>query len=66
MDVVKQNKVDLFEFQASSVSKLSQCFELIQFGAYVNLYLSVLYDQNPAPIPWVDYFKTKLGQPLGK
>ena len=65
-DVVEQNGIETFEYQLSSNSKLSQAFELIQFGAYVNLYLSVLYETNPAPIPWVDYFKTKLGQPLGK
>jgi len=65
-DVIKQNKIESFSYQATGIDKLSQNFELIQFGAYANLYLSILYDQNPAPIPWVDYFKTKLGQPLGK
>jgi glucose/mannose-6-phosphate isomerase len=65
-DVVKLNKIEYFELKLESENALSQAFELIQFGAYVNLYLSVLYGQNPAPIPWVDYFKTKMGQPLGK
>jgi hypothetical protein len=31
-----------------------------------NFYLSMLYGIDPSPIKWVDYFKTKLGQPLGK
>ncbi len=62
---VKQN-IETYEFKALSESKIEQSFEFIQFGAYVNFYLSMLYDLNPAPIPWVDYFKTRLGQPLGK
>jgi len=65
-DVVEQNGIETYTFEAISDTKLSQSFELIQFGAYVNYYLSMLYDQNPSPIPWVDYFKEKLGQPLGK
>jgi len=65
-DVLTKNNIDNYSFKASSKDKLSQAFEIIQFGAYVNFYLSMLYDQDPAPIPWVDYFKEKLGQPLGK
>ncbi len=65
-DVVNQNGIPFFEYKPQSASKLSQSFELIQFGSYVNLYISILYNQNPAPIPWVDYFKEKMGQPLGK
>ena len=65
-DVVSQNKIENYEYKLSSQTPLSQAFELIQFGGFVNLYLSVLYGQNPAPIPWVDYFKEKLGQPSGK
>ncbi|MGD8744539.1 MAG: SIS domain-containing protein [Candidatus Woesebacteria bacterium] len=66
MEVVEKNNLEYFEFVPKSKDKLSQAFELIQFGAFVNLYLSVLYGQNPAPIPWVDYFKKRLVQPLGK
>lgn len=65
-EVYKKNGIPVFEYKTTSKTKLSQAFEFIQFGAYANLYLSILYKQNPAPIPWVDYFKTKLGQPLGK
>lgn len=65
-DVVSKNKIKNFVYKAQAKTKLAQAFELIQFGAYANLYLSVLYEQNPAPIPWVDYFKKQLGQPLGR
>ena len=55
-----KNKIASIEISLHSETKLSQAFELIQFGAVTNLYLSILCDQNPAPIPWVDYFKEKL------
>lgn len=65
-DVIEKNYVETFEYKPRSRTKIGQVFEFIQFGAYVNFYLSILYRQNPAPLPWVDYFKTRLGQPLGK
>lgn len=65
-DVIWKNKIESYSFEAKAETKFAQVFEFIQFGAYVNFYLSILYKQNPAPLPWVDYFKTRLGQPLGK
>ena len=65
-DVIWKNKIESYSFEAKAETKLAQVFELVQFGAYVNFYLAMLYGQNPGPLPWVDYFKTKLGQPLGK
>jgi glucose/mannose-6-phosphate isomerase len=59
-DVVEKNEIATYLWQAQAESKLSQAFELIQFGAYVNFYLSMLYGIDPAPIPWVDYFKEQL------
>jgi len=61
-EVLGKNNIEYFEFKASSTTKLSQSFEIIQFGAFVNFYLSMLYNQNPSPIPWVDFFKKKLSQ----
>jgi len=59
-DVVEKNQVKTFLWQAEAKDKLSQVFELIQFGAYINFYLAMLYGTNPAPIKWVDYFKQQL------
>jgi glucose/mannose-6-phosphate isomerase len=61
-DVVSKNNIQFEEINIESEGKLNQIFELIQFGAFVNFYLSILYKQNPAPIPWVDYFKDKLSK----
>lgn len=63
-EVVEQNNIQKIVYKARSSNKFSQVFEIIQFGAFVNFYLTMLYGTNPAPIPWVDYFKKKLGQPL--
>ena len=65
-EVVKQNKIQTLLWRAESEDALTQAFEFIQFGGYVNFYLAMLNGLDPADIPWVDYFKTKLGQPLGQ
>lgn len=58
--VVEKNGIETFSIQLTAKNVLSQVFELIQFGAYANLYTSLLYGQNPAPIPWVDWFKSEM------
>jgi glucose/mannose-6-phosphate isomerase len=65
-DVVSKYKIPKIVWQAKAKDELSQAFEFIQFGGFVNFYLVMLYGIDPAPIPWVDYFKTRLGQPLGQ
>lgn len=65
-EVCKKQGAEVFEYKLNSETEIEQAFELIQFGAYTNFYLAMLYNQNPGPIPWVDYFKVRLGQPLGK
>lgn len=61
-DVIEQNGFEVQFVQAVWKSKLAQVWETIQLGAYTNFYLSMLNGINPAPIPWVDYFKEKLGK----
>lgn len=61
-EVLTQNKISFIVWEASASTKLTQAFELIQFGALVNFYLSQLHQIDPAPIPWVDFFKQKLGK----
>lgn len=58
--VVEKNGISTFSIQLTATNMLSQAFELIQLGAYANFYLSILYGQNPAPIPWVDWFKEQM------
>lgn len=65
-DVVAKNNVSFEVWETKSEYPLSQAFEIIQFGGFVNFYLAMLYGIDPAAIPWVDYFKIKLDQPLGQ
>ena len=59
-EVVAKNDVSYSAYKLRSDKKLEQIFEVITFGSFVNFYLAVLYGIDPAPIPWVDYFKQKL------
>jgi glucose/mannose-6-phosphate isomerase len=65
-DILKKNGIETHVWRADSGQPLSEVFEFIQFGALVNFYLAMLNNINPALIPWVDYFKTQLGQSLGQ
>lgn len=60
--VIEKQGIEVVTIDLSALTPLAQSFELIQIGAYANLYLSILYGQNPAPIPWVDFFKKELSK----
>lgn len=59
-DVVTQNHYASEIITLTAADPFTQVFELIQTGAYTNFYLAMIHGINPAPIPWVDYFKHKL------
>lgn len=59
-DVVNKNKIETIKINLNGKDKVEDAFQLIQLGGYVSFYLSILNSLNPAPIPWVDYFKNKL------
>lgn len=61
-DVVIKQGIASEVFETTAKGTLAQSFECIQFGAYVNYYMSMLYDVNPSKIPWVDYFKAELAK----
>jgi glucose/mannose-6-phosphate isomerase len=60
LEVVEKNNVATGTFECLSSTKLDQIFEVLTIGEYVSFYLSLLYDTDPTPIVWVDYFKQKL------
>jgi glucose/mannose-6-phosphate isomerase len=61
-EVIEKNDIAASTIELQSSSKLEQIFEVLVLGEYVSFYLSMLYDIDPAPIPWVDYFKKKLAK----
>lgn len=62
IDVVKQNKHDITEFMTTGGNKYYDFMEAVAYGSYLTLYLGLLYDQNPAINPWVDWFKEELAK----
>lgn len=61
-DVVEKNEIPFRTYLSRSDKKLEQIFEILVFGSFVSFYLAMLYNIDPLPIPWVDYFKQKLDQ----
>ncbi len=59
-EVVEQNQVETLWYQLQGKNKIEQTFELMAIGSYLSMYLSVLYEQDPKVIPFVDYFKKRL------
>lgn len=60
IDVVKQNHHKVHEFNTSGQTFYDDFMEVMIYGSYLTLYLSLRNNQNPAINPWVDYFKEKL------
>lgn len=58
--VLDKNEVGYSSYKLSSKTKLAQVFELLALGSYLQYYLAALYEIDPLPIPWVDYFKKEL------
>jgi glucose/mannose-6-phosphate isomerase len=59
-EVVEKNKVKTFAYKLLGKNKIEQVFEMMALGSFFSMYLSVLYKENPAAIPYVDYFKKRL------
>ncbi len=59
-EVVEQNQIETIWHEAKGQNKVEQAFYLMALGSYLTLYLSTLYQQNPAIVPYVDFFKKKL------
>lgn len=62
VEVVKKNGLKVYNFRPYSKNKLTQVFETVHFGAYMNYYLGMLNGVDPSKIPWVDYFKKRLSE----
>ncbi len=58
--VIEQNKREVFEYEANGANVYEDFLNVMVFGSYLTLYLGLIYGQNPAVNPWVDYFKQEL------
>lgn len=64
-EVAEKNGIRTIIHEVEPGTRLAEGFALIQFGAYLNYALAMAYGQNPAPIPFVDYFKERLSKNEG-
>lgn len=46
----------------NSGDKFEDAFRALVFGSYVSFYLAIVYDLDPTPIPWVEFFKSELAK----
>lgn len=60
-EIVKKNKIKVVSYKLTGKSKLIQSFEMLSFGTWLTFYLAMQNEVNPSLIPWVDWFKKKLG-----
>ncbi|MBU2544136.1 hypothetical protein KJ618_01570 [Patescibacteria group bacterium] len=59
-DVVEKQNVTTREIRLTAPTKLAQVLEAYTLSGFITFYMAMLYDTDPAAIPWVDYFKKKL------
>jgi len=61
-EVIEKNGYPVLSFQPRSATALGQFVETLIWGGYLTYELGKAYGEDPNLIPWVDYFKSKLGQ----
>lgn len=59
-NVIEKNNIPVASFETTAEDKLLEVFEMLMVGSYINFYVAMNNNLNPAPIPWVDYFKDEL------
>ena len=58
--VIVDNKRSVFSYNPHEQNIYADFLNTMLFGSYLTLYLGLIYGQNPAINPWVDYFKDQL------
>lgn len=58
--VLEKNGIKYVSYKLQGKDKIQQSFELLNLGSFVTYYLGLLNGDDPAPNPWVDYFKKEL------
>jgi len=61
-EVVEKNGYPVLSYQPQATTPLGQFVETLIWGGYLTYELGKAYGEDPTLIPWVDYFKSKLGK----
>ncbi len=59
-EVIDRYKIKSYWFKVEGKNLIEQILNLVGFSGFYTFYLSVLYQENPALIPYVDYFKKRM------
>lgn len=59
-EVIEQNNLETIQIDLESENKITQVFELITLMSFTSFYLCMLYETDPCPIPYVDWFKDQM------
>lgn len=59
-EIVEKNNIETLWYELKEQDKVAQTIEMMVLGNFLTMYLSSLYGENPATVPYVDYFKKKL------
>lgn len=60
--VIEKNGHEVIEYKANGKNMYEDFVEVLAYGSYLTLYLGLMYEQNPAINPWVDWFKQELAK----
>ncbi|MFA5048138.1 MAG: bifunctional phosphoglucose/phosphomannose isomerase [Patescibacteria group bacterium] len=58
--ILSKQKINSLVISARGQNNLISALETASFGGWVSFYLAMINGQNPASIPYVNYFKTEL------
>jgi glucose/mannose-6-phosphate isomerase len=59
-EVLKKQGFKTLSWEVKGRSPVIQALDLVQAGGLISAYLALERQLNPGPIPWVDYFKTRM------
>ncbi len=60
-EILKENSIPYLTLEAKGDTPLSQMLSSVLLGDYVSLYLAMLNQVDPTPVPTIDYIKSRLG-----
>lgn len=60
--VLKKQKINYIDYSIVGDSRLLAALEILLLGSWISYYLTILNEQNPTAIPYVDYFKKQLSK----
>ena len=60
-EVLQKQHIPAYAWAPRGNNRLLQALEALSFGSFLSFYLAMQNNLDPSQIPWVDYFKRKLG-----